>query len=135
MGINLERQHVLTKKEKNVMRVIYQAADKQSGTCLLSPIEIFEKLPLDIEYEEAELDTIMSNLAIDDYFDLTRSDKKGELVYCINMKQKGLAFARVERAFKSNVAFRFWLTIALAICSALVSIGIKELISFLLNKS
>ena len=69
MGINLERQHVLTKKEKNVMRVIYQAADKQSGTCLLSPIEIFEKLPLDIEYEEAELDTIMSNLAIDDYFD------------------------------------------------------------------
>jgi hypothetical protein len=77
----------------------------------------------------------MSNLAIDDYFDLTRSDKKGELVYCINMKQKGLAFARVERAFKSNVTFRFWLTIALAICSALVSIGIKELITYLLTNS
>ena len=76
MGINLERQHVLTKKEKNVMRVIYQAADKKNGVCLISPIEIFEKLPLDIEYEEEELDTIMSNLAIDDYFDLTRSDKK-----------------------------------------------------------
>ncbi len=135
MGINLEKQHVLTKKEKNVMRVIYQAANKQNGTCLLSPIEIFEKLPLDLEYEAAELDTIMSNLAIDDYFDLTRSDKKGELVYCINMKQKGLAFARVERAFRSNVTFRFWLTIALAICSALVSMGLKELISYLLTKS
>ena len=65
MGINLERQHVLTKKEKWVMRVIYQSADKKDGTCLISPIEIFEKLPLDIEYEEHELDTIMSNLAID----------------------------------------------------------------------
>ena len=134
MGINLERQHVLTKKEKNVMRVIYQAADKTNGTCLLSPIEIFERLPLDIEYEEAELDTIMSNLAIDDYFDLTRSDKKGELVYCINMSKKGLAFARVERAFKSNVAFRIGLTVALAVCSALVSMGLKELITHLLAK-
>ena len=42
MGINLERQHVLTKKEKNVMRVIYQAADKKNGVCLISPIDIFD---------------------------------------------------------------------------------------------
>ena len=69
MAINLEKQHVLTKKEKYVMRVIYETADKKNGTCLISPIEIFEKLPLDIAYEEEELDTIMSNLAIDDYFD------------------------------------------------------------------
>ena len=135
MGINLEKQHVLTKKEKNVMRVIYEVADKKNGTCLISPIEIFKELPLDIEYEEEELDTIMSNLALDDYFDLTRGEKKGELVYCINMRKKGLAFARVERAFKKNVTFRFWLTIALAICSALVSMGLKELISHLLTKS
>ena len=133
MGINLERQHVLTKKEKNVMRVIYQAADKQSGTCLLSPIEIFEKLPLDIEYEEAELDTIMSNLAIDDYFDLTRSDKKGELVYCINMKQKGLAFARVERAFRSNVTFRLLLALGCGICSGLAAMGLRYLITYLMS--
>ena len=134
MAINLEKQHVLTKKEKYVMRVIYETADKKNGTCLISPIEIFEKLPLDIAYEEEELDTIMSNLAIDDYFDLTRSDKKGELVYCINMSKKGLAFARVERAFKSNVAFRIGLTVALAVCSALVSMGLKELITHLLAK-
>ena len=134
MAINLEKQHVLTKKEKYVMRVIYETADKKNGTCLISPIEIFEKLPLDIAYEEEELDTIMSNLAIDDYFDLTRSDKKGELVYCINMRKKGLAFARVERAFKSNVAFRIGLTVALAVCSALVSMGLKELIAHLLAK-
>ncbi|MBQ9107913.1 MAG: hypothetical protein IJ978_01985 [Clostridia bacterium] len=134
MGINLERQHVLTKKEKNVMRVIYQAADKKNGVCLISPIEIFEKLPLDIEYEEEELDTIMSNLAIDDYFDLTRSDKKGELVYCINMRQKGLAFARVERAFKSNVTFRLLLALACGVCSALAATGLKYLIEYLLTK-
>ena len=134
MGINLERQHVLTKKEKNVMRVIYQSADKKNGACILSPIEIFERLPLDIEYEEAELDTIMSNLAIDDYFDLTRSDKKGELVYCINMKQKGLAFARVEKAFRSNVTFRLLLALGCGVCSGLAAMGLKMLIEHLLTK-
>lgn len=45
MGVNMqvERQHVLTKKEKAVMRVIYQEAEKQNGSCLLTPIDIFEK--------------------------------------------------------------------------------------------
>lgn len=47
MQVQVDRQHVLTKKEKAVMRVIYQEADKQNGSCLITPIEIFEKLPLD----------------------------------------------------------------------------------------
>ena len=134
MGINLEKQHVLTKKEKNVMRVIYEVADKKNGTCLISPIEIFKELPLDIEYEEEELDTIMSNLALDDYFDLTRGEKKGELVYCINMRKKGLAFARVERAFRSNVTFRLLLAVGCGICSGLAAMGLKALIEYLLTK-
>ena len=87
MQVQVERQHVLTKKEKAVMRVIYQEADKQNGSCLITPIEIFEKLPLDLPIEEDELDTTLRNLEIDDYFDITRSDKKGELVYCINAKE------------------------------------------------
>lgn len=70
------------------MRVIYQETDKQNGSCLITPIEIFEKLPLDLPFEEDELDTTLRNLEIDDYFDITRSDKKGELVYCINMQKK-----------------------------------------------
>ena len=78
-------------------------AEKQGGACLLTPIDIFSQIPLDIDIEENELDTTLKNLEIDEYFDLTLSDKKGELVYCINMQKKGLQFARVERAFKSNV--------------------------------
>lgn len=120
----LEKQHVLTKKEKNVMRVIYQASAK-NGTCLITPIDIFEKLSLDLEYDEEELDTILRDLELDDYFDLTRSDKRGELVYCINMHQKGLAFARVERAFRSNIVFRLLLALATGTVSAIIGVLIK----------
>ena len=131
--MQLERQHVLTKKEKAVMRVIYHEADKQSGACLLTPIEIFSQIPLDLDFEENELDVALRNLEIDEYFDVTRSDRKGELVYCINLHKKGLQFARVERAFKSNVTFRILLAVATGLTSAAVGWGLKELLTALLK--
>ena len=51
----LERQHVLTKKEKAVMRVVYQEAEKQGGSCLLTPIDIFSQIPLDVDIEKTSL--------------------------------------------------------------------------------
>ncbi len=116
------------------MRVIYKEADKQSGACLLTPIDIFSQVPLDLDFEESELDIALRNLEIDDYFDVTRSDKKGELVYCINMHRKGLQFARVEKAFKSNIMFRILLAVATGLTSAAVGWGLKALLTELLNK-
>lgn len=128
MNVQIDRQHILSRKEKAVMRVIYQEAEKKNGSCLITPIEIFERLSLDLDIEESELDGILNNLEIDDYFDLIRSDKKGELVYCINMQKKGLQFARVEKAFRSNLTFRISLAIIMAIVTTLIGVGIKLLI-------
>ncbi len=111
------------------MRVVYHEAEKQGGACLLTPIDIFSQIPLDIDIEESELDTTLKNLEIDEYFDLTLSDRKGELVYCINMQKKGLQFARVERAFKSNVMFRLIFAACTATVGALVGWGIRLLIA------
>ena len=124
----LERQHVLTKKERAVMRVVYGAADKKSGVCLLSPLELFRRIPLDLDFDEEELDATLCSLELDDYFDITRSDKKGELVYCINMHRKGLAYARVEKAVKSNLKFKILLALAGGVCSGAAAWGIKVLI-------
>ena len=111
------------------MRVVYKEADKQNGACLLTPIEIFSQVPLDLDFEESELDVVLRNLEIDEYFGVTRSDKKGELVYCINMHKKGLQFARVEKAFKSNITFRLLLAVATGLTSAAVAWGLKALLS------
>jgi len=131
--MQLEKQHVLTKKEKAVMRVVYNEADRQNGACLVTPIQLFTQIPLDLDFEENELDVALNNLEIDDYFDITRSDRKGELVYCINMHKKGLQFARVERAFKKNVTFRIMLAVATGLVSALVGWWLKTLLDFLLK--
>lgn len=124
----LEKQHVLSKKERAVMRAVYLAADKKSGVCLLSPIDLFDTLSLDLDFDEDELDATLAGLELDDYFDVTRSDRKGELVYCINMHRKGLAFARVEKAFRSNLKFKILLALAGGVCSGAAAWGIKILI-------
>ncbi len=124
----MEKQHILTKKERAVMRVVYQSADKKSGTCLLTPIDIFSAISLDVPIREDDLDTTLDNLELDDYFDVTRSDKKGELVYCINMHQKGLAFARVEKAFRSNIRMKIMLAIIGGLCSGAAALGIRVLL-------
>lgn len=129
--MQLEKQHVLTKKEKAVMKVVYTETDKQTGACLLTPIQIFEQIPMDIDIQEDELEIALRNLEIDDYFDITRSDKKGELVYCINMHRKGLQFARVERALKSNIMFRLLLALGTGAVSALVGVGIRQLVKWI----
>ena len=121
----LEKQHNLSKQEKAVMRLVYSVAEKNNGMCLLTPIQIFEGVSLDVEIREEELWTILRNLEIDDYFDVTPSDRKGELVYAINMHQKGLAYARVEKAFKNNLAFKIGLTIGLACLSAIVAVSLR----------
>ncbi|MGN0744452.1 MAG: hypothetical protein ACI4MZ_04180 [Christensenellales bacterium] len=132
-SVQIDRQHVLTKKEKAVMRIVYQEAERQNGSCLLTPIDILQNIPLDIPFEEDELDQTLRNLEIDEYFDVIRSDKKGELVYCINMQKKGLQFARVEHAFKSNLALKIMLTLGLSVVTALIGVGIRYLLRVLIG--
>ncbi|MFH4094669.1 hypothetical protein WAI78_20675, partial [Acinetobacter baumannii] len=90
--------------------------------------DILKNIPLDIPFEEDELDQTLRNLEIDEYCDVIRSDEKGELVYCINMQKKGLQFPRVEHAFKSNLALKIMLTLGLSVVTALIGVGIRYLL-------
>ena len=44
------------------------------------------------------------------------------------MHQKGLAFARVERAFRSNIRFKILLAVVGGLCSGAAALGIRLLI-------
>lgn len=127
----LEKQHVLTKKEKAVMYYVFNEAVKSDGVCLIRPVDILQNLSFDLDFEANELDSTLKALELDDFFDVTYSDKKGEFFYCINLHHKGLAFLRVENAFRSSLKFKIFITVLMALLTAAITLGARMVINAL----
>ena len=125
----LEKQHVLTKKERAVMRAVYLAADKKSGVCLLSPIDLFDSLSLDLDFDEDELDATLAGLELDDYFDIIDSDRKGEKMYVITLHPNGEAFPRTQLQVRRSIAFKIGLSVGGAIVTFLVGLLLNSIFS------
>ena len=130
--MQIEKQG-LNKKEKALMRAIYLEAEKRDGLCLMTPIDILSQIPYDIDFKEAELESTLKILEMDDYLDKVNSDKKGSLVYCITLHKKGLAFKRREDLFRRNIYFKIGITIVFAILSGIVGFTIKSILGAIIG--
>ena len=122
----IERQG-LTKKEKAVMRALFNEAKLRDGVCLVTPIDILSEIPYKMDFRQEELQPILVNLQNDDYFDFVESDRKGELTYCITLHKKGLNFKRWQELFRKSIYFKICITIVFA----LFSFGVGKLIQYI----
>lgn len=126
----IERQG-LSKKEKAVMRALFNEAKLRNGVCLATPIDILSEIPYSLELQESELEPILDVLQNDDYFDYVKSDKKGELVYCVTLHKKGLNFQRWQVQFRKSVYFKIAITIIFACFSSAIGMLIKYIVSLI----
>lgn len=107
---------MLTRSEHEVMLAVYDLCDGTDG-CLISPIDILSLLPAKRRYDPQKIDAVLHNLMYDGYFDLITSERKGEKMYVINLKETGFSYKRAIRQRQRDVAFR----IALAFVGALAT--------------
>ena len=107
---------MLNRRENEVMSAVYSLC-KGAGVCLVSPAELLALLPLRKKYTEEQLDGILAELALDDYFQLLSSERKGEKTYVISLHPNGYAFKRYALQRKRNIAFR----VAWAVTSAIIA--------------
>lgn len=122
-------RHSLNKKERALMHALLNMTDKNDeGVCLVRPLDIFEALPYEYAYTPEELEPMLKGLMLDDYLDYIITDKHGELMYCITMHQKGLSFARVERAWRKSLYNKFLITVITALISGTIAAIIKLVI-------
>lgn len=99
MQVQVDRQHVLTKKKSGDESHLSGGGQ----TKRLLPYHAhrdFEKLPLDLPFEEDELDTTLRNLEIDDYFDITRSDKKANSCIASTCKRRACSLQELSARSK-----------------------------------
>lgn len=117
---------MLSRNENEVMSAVYSLCDGTDG-CLVSPLDILSVLPSKRRYTPERLDDILNALQCDGYFDLISSERKGEKMYVISLKESGLAFRREAHRKRRDVSFRIFLAFIGAFATFLFGVVLKAL--------
>ena len=108
------------------MNAVY-ALCHEKGVCLISPAELIDLLPLRKKYTEERLEEMLTQLALDDYFELLSSERKGEKMYVISLRTKGQAYKRCSLQQKRDVAVKMLLAVASAVVAFVVGLILKRI--------
>lgn len=99
---------MLSRNENEVMSAVYCLCDGTEG-CLVSAADILSIMPANRHVSGEELDGILTTLQCDGYFDLIHSERKGERMYVINLKENGFAWKRTSKQKQRDISFRIFL--------------------------
>mgnify|MGYP001146655551 CR=1 FL=1 len=111
---------VINKKEKALLDIVYKTAVNKRGQCLLTPLDILQKIPYKVEFTESDLDKVLNDLALDDYFSVDKANHHGEIVYVISLKEKGLSYIRDKKKARKKLYIRIVTAILIAIMSFII---------------
>lgn len=117
---------MLNKRESEVMNAVYSLCCEK-GICLISPAELLSLLPQRKKYDEQTLEKILGALALDNYFELLSSERKGEKMYVISLRASGYAYKRCALQQKRDFALKLSWAIASAVIAFLVGWILKWL--------
>ncbi|MBQ1269835.1 MAG: hypothetical protein II368_05920 [Clostridia bacterium] len=115
----------LSSGEKRVMRAVLAVCDGASS-CLVSPEFLYEKAA-ERKWRRGEkamtfsdMERVLRLLEMDDYFDVIKTRRHGEPVFCISLHAKGEAFEREEVQTRRYLFFKLAVTVGFAAIGFLV---------------
>ena len=108
------------------MNRVYELCHER-GVCLISPAELLSLLPLRRKYTEEQVEGILQELALDDYFELLSSERKGEKMYVISLRANGYAFKRCFAQRRRDAAAKMLWAVASAIVAFFVGFVLKRI--------
>ena len=117
---------MLNRRETEVMSAVYTLAHEK-GICLISPAELLSLLPPRKKYTEEQVEGILNELALDNYFELLSSDRKGEKMYVISLRGNGYAFKRGYVQMRRDAALKIFWAVASAVVAFLVGLVLKRI--------
>ena len=124
--VRVERGEMLSKRETEIMNTVYELCHEK-GVCLISPAELLSLLPKKKKYSEAQIETILGELALDNYFELLSSERKGEKMYVISLRANGYAFKRYFAQMKRDAAVKIFWAVTSAVVAFLVGVILKRI--------
>lgn len=118
----------LNKRENAVMGAVFRLSGGKERF-LVSLYEIIAILPPRASYDEERVERTLRALELDGYFELIESDRKGERVFVVHMKEAGLCYRRNDSLLRRRLVFKLIITLACGVLSALVGLLVKSLLS------
>ena len=118
----------LNRRENEVMEAVF-ALSNGKERFLVSPFEILSLLPPKADYDEEKLERVLHGLELDGYFDLISSERKGERVFVVHMREAGLSYRRSGAKRKRSFIFRLAVTVLCGLLSAAAGIILKKIFS------
>lgn len=115
---------MLSRTENEIMGAVFALCDGTEG-CLVSPIDILSILPSKHKYSAEKLEDILFALKCDGYFDLITSERKGEKMYVINLKENGRAYKRNAKQRQRDITFRIFLAFVGALATFIFGLILK----------
>lgn len=108
---------VLGRKEKVLMNVIYKKASRsKNGQCLVTPLELLNKIPYGVDFKESDLEETLNQLTLDNYFECDRARTSGgEPMYVITLKENGISYLRDRKVSHRKLLIRIVTAILIAI--------------------
>ncbi len=85
---------MLSNKEISVMQCIYKVCRQHNDSCIVTNRYIMQSVPEKYKLAESNIESIVKQLEYDGYLECTISERRGESVNVISLKNKGKAFAR-----------------------------------------
>lgn len=107
---------MLSRRENMVMSAVYELCDG-TDCCLISRADILSLLPKKAGFTGEGLDDMLFALHVDGYFDLITSERKGERMYVITLKESGFAYRRIKAQRRRDVMFKIWLALLGAVAT------------------
>ena len=117
---------MLNRRETEVMNAVYTLCHEK-GVSLISPTELLALLPPRKKWTEERLERVLGELALDDYFELLSSERKGEKMYVISLRANGYAFKRCSAQMRRDAAVKIFWAVTSAIVAFLVGVILKRI--------
>ena len=77
--------------------------------------------------EKCNLDDVLFGLHCDGYFDMITSERKGEKMYVITLKESGFAFKRTAKQRRRDVTFKILLALIGAVATFIFGLILRSI--------
>lgn len=108
------------------MSAVFSLCDGTEG-CLVSPADILSVMPSKRQVDADELDAILNTLHCNGFFDLIYSERKGEKMYVISLKESGFAWKRTAKQKQRDITYKIFLAFLGALATFIFGLILKGL--------